>query len=164
MKLDNLLLIINSKHFLKLAIIFAIGCTIATAGVLTYYAGTHETTVYVGSNPTNDQVYDITIDGVNPPFTIVENLSLLPDEQVMIQYLVRNNEQQTLEINFNVLSQDSELELTITDGMDNTLSNNVFEIEGDTAKYIKFWYHVLPTAQEGDILNALIEITVNPLS
>lgn len=164
MKLDNLLLIINSKHFLKLAILFTIACTIATAGVLTYYAGTIDTTVNVGSNPTNDQVYDITIDGVNPPFTIEENLSLLPNEQVVIQYLVRNNENFALEINFNTLSVDNDLEITITDGMDNTLSNNIFEIEGDTAKYIKFWYHVSATAQEGDILNALIEITVQPPS
>lgn len=160
MKLDNLLLIINSKHFLKLAILLIIATTIATAGTLMYFAGEINTTVNVGTGNTNTDVYDITLDGKTPPFTIDETLNLLPDETICIQYLVKNNEGYPLIFNYNILTHDSDLEITITDGTDTTLSNFEQTIEGNTAKYVKFWYHVLPTAQEGNTLNAQIEVSV----
>jgi hypothetical protein len=160
MKLDNLLLIINSKHFLKLAIIILIAGTVATAGTLMYFAGQINTTVNVGTGTTNPDVYSITFDGNTPPFVIDETLSLLPDETIYIEYLVKNNENFAVTFEYNILMHDNDLEITITDGTDNTLSNFEQTIDGNTAKYVKFWYHVKPTAQEGTQLNAQIEVSV----
>ena len=160
MKIDKNALFhaLNTKKFLMLCLcIFS--ASIVTAGTLMYFAGEINTTVNVGTGTTTE-VYDVSIDGHTPPFTIDETLSLLPDETVCIQYLVKNNEGFPLTFNYNILMHDSELEIEITDGTDTTLSNFEQTIEGNTAKYVKFWYHVLPTAQEGTTLTAQIEVSV----
>lgn len=162
MNLKALKKALNTKSFVILCLlILTASCVIG--GTLLYFAGNVKTTVSVGTGENNDQVYDITLDGVSPPFAIEETLTLLPDESVMIQYPLRNNEEFEVTVNFDISQLDTGLELEITNGKDETLSGNSITLPAYDGKayYVKFWYHVLDTATEGETLNAYIDVSIN---
>jgi len=160
MKIKALYTALNTKKALIVMLIIA-SVGFASAGTLLYFAGDIQTAITVGTG-SNPDVYDVTIEGESPPFFIEENLTLLPDENIMIEYDLRNFENFPVTFNFDVSSIDTGLELEITDGTATTLSGNSYTVPANDGLtyHVQFYYHVLPTVPEGTVLNAHIEISL----
>lgn len=165
MNLDNLLRIINCKHFLKLVILIFSASVVLGVSTYVYFMGDINTSVNIGNDPTQSDTYQITIYDVEtmttytPPFTIDKTHTLNAGEYVTESYILSNNENIPITVYFTLNQCDPLLNVTFMKGNGVTFTTGYELPAGATNYYFYIKYQVDNSATTGQQLNAQIEIT-----
>lgn len=145
----------SSKKFLAVAVCVFM-CSIAIAGGIIFNAGQINGTVSI--TDTAPTYYDCSIEGSTCPVIITETIEMLPDDEVIIEYNIANNEAFTLQADFEVKSIDSGLTVTFLDGTLSPMSS--LSIAGGTNKYFNIKLNTDSSVTVGDTLTFEVLVKV----